>query len=448
MAKTISLINTTDTFQVWLERTNDLLGELNSSILTASVSGSDTTVGNATLVGTFTANTTITNSSLSNSLSVNTIQNRTAINDSIVSSSPIRLNTTVTTPLVLKTNNFSRMNFINNANVVWSQGTQFSGINTPYIIQIDGSATPQFSLQQSGNLIILGTATAAGFAGSGASLTGLNASNITTGTIADVRIPELNASKITAGTFADARIPDLNASKITAGTFADARIPNLNASKITAGTFADARIPTNIVRSTRSIQTAGGIAGGGDLSANRTIELTGFVREVHDISGSGLVVKTESDQAILRSINGTANQITVANGGGVNGNPTISAVIATFAEATAGTNTTKLMTAQRVAQAITQQTPTVAAVQAVGALGTYAMLGTVTQNFLWEPGDIFAGNQLFYASGLSRSSATAAGIYAFPDLTKRPSGQWRAMSGHYGCDGGDFHGVGLFLRIS
>ena len=50
------------------------------------------------------------------------------------------------------------------------------------------------------------------------------------------------ASDITSGTLADARIPSLAASKITSGTFADARIPSLAASKITSGTFADARI--------------------------------------------------------------------------------------------------------------------------------------------------------------------------------------------------------------
>ena len=46
------------------------------------------------------------------------------------------------------------------------------------------------------------------------------------------------AGAITSGTLADARIPNLAASKITSGTFNAARIPNLAASKITAGTLA------------------------------------------------------------------------------------------------------------------------------------------------------------------------------------------------------------------
>ena len=56
------------------------------------------------------------------------------------------------------------------------------------------------------------------------------------------------ASDITSGTLADARIPSLAASKITSGTFADARIPSLAASKITSGTLNNARLDNTILR--------------------------------------------------------------------------------------------------------------------------------------------------------------------------------------------------------
>ena len=44
-----------------------------------------------------------------------------------------------------------------------------------------------------------------------------------------------------------AEIPNLDASKITSGSLADSRIPNLATSKITSGTFADARIASSNV---------------------------------------------------------------------------------------------------------------------------------------------------------------------------------------------------------
>jgi hypothetical protein len=52
-----------------------------------------------------------------------------------------------------------------------------------------------------------------------------------------------------------------------------------------------------------------------------------------------------------RTITGTADQIVVTNGNGDAGNPVISAVIASQAEAVTGTNNTKLMTPLRAAQA-------------------------------------------------------------------------------------------------
>ena len=62
----------------------------------------------------------------------------------------------------------------------------------------------------------------------------------------EAEIPNLDASKITSGTLADARIPNLDTTKITSGTLADARIPNLDTTKITSGTLADARFPTTL----------------------------------------------------------------------------------------------------------------------------------------------------------------------------------------------------------
>jgi hypothetical protein len=85
---------------------------------------------------------------------------------------------------------------------------------------------------------------------------------------------------------------------------------------------------------------------------------------------AGILTQTGEDTFVRRSIAGTADQITVTNPAGTAGNPTIAAVIASQAEAEAGTDNTKLMTGLRVAQAIRRvstRTPLYAAVVPAGA---------------------------------------------------------------------------------
>jgi len=70
------------------------------------------------------------------------------------------------------------------------------------------------------------------------------------------------------------------------------------------------------------------------------------------LPSSGFATRIGSNTWAQRAVAGTTDQITVTNGDGVAGDPTVAAVIASQAEAEAGTDTTKLMTAQRVKQAI------------------------------------------------------------------------------------------------
>ncbi len=91
-----------------------------------------------------------------------------------------------------------------------------------------------------------GKLTATSFDGDGSELTGLNGSNISSGTVAAGRIANLAASKITSGTFDAARIPDLSASKITSGTLDAARLPAMGgASSSAAGTAGAVPAPAS-----------------------------------------------------------------------------------------------------------------------------------------------------------------------------------------------------------
>lgn len=88
----IQNITTTQTFQNWLDKTNEMVDIMRDSAITASVSG-DTTTGNATLVGDFTANTIV----VFDELQTDTIVARTA-GDPVVFGNRVHV-TAVATPL-------------------------------------------------------------------------------------------------------------------------------------------------------------------------------------------------------------------------------------------------------------------------------------------------------------------------------------------------------------
>jgi len=155
------------------------------------------------------------------------------------------------------------------------------------------SASPTFTgTVLAAALTASGAITAASFAGAGASLTGLSASNLASGTVPDARFPAtlpalsganlttLNASNLASGTVPDARfpatLPALNGSALTA----------LNASVLASGTVPDARFPATLPALSGANLTAlnaSNIASG-TLAAARYVEtgsftgtLTGFV---------------------------------------------------------------------------------------------------------------------------------------------------------------------------
>jgi len=85
MAKTITTVSTTDTFQTWLNKTNEMVGIFAGDAMTASGSG-DSATGNSTLVGDFTA----TNLIATNKLSTTTIGN-TGAGNTIAFTEPVNI---------------------------------------------------------------------------------------------------------------------------------------------------------------------------------------------------------------------------------------------------------------------------------------------------------------------------------------------------------------------
>ena len=123
-----------------------------------------------------------------------------------------------------------------------------------------GSTLPSSKLDIVGDVKLTGVITATTFSGSGASLINLPAANLT-GTlpaISGANLTNLNGSNISSGTVSAARVGNLPASKITTGTFDVARIPTLN--QDTTGTAALAEGLTGSPNITVSNINVGGIS--------------------------------------------------------------------------------------------------------------------------------------------------------------------------------------------
>jgi hypothetical protein len=72
-----------------------------------------------------------------------------------------------------------------------------------------------------------------------------------------------------------------------------------------------------------SIATNNGLTGG-TITTTGTIGLTGQALALHNLATNGIIARTGAGTVAARTITGTTNQVTVTNGDGVSGNPTLS----------------------------------------------------------------------------------------------------------------------------
>lgn len=142
----IQNITTTQTFQNWFDKTNEMVDIFRDQVVTASVSG-DITTGNATLLGSFTANTVTAH----NLFEANTVSSVTPGN-TIQFDSPIKLigaaDPVVATYSYLAGGGRTRYT---NEIISWDVGME-DNANARFIINTSGSGTPRLSLSTTGEL--------------------------------------------------------------------------------------------------------------------------------------------------------------------------------------------------------------------------------------------------------------------------------------------------------
>lgn len=340
----ITLIETSDTFQLWLDKTNELVDLMNTDVLTASIVG-DITVGNATLTGDFTATNLISTTSITDSFSVLSVVHRTNPVNFIDFKSPISIASTQEKLLELKSSTQKpAINLINKGNANWKLSLATAEAPSDFVIQTDGVLVPQLSLSQAGDLTILRSLTLGGsltLTGTASQLVG-NASTatkfFTPRNINGVAFDGSQAITITANT----------TNTLTRGTYLTG--DNFNGSA--ARTWAVDATTTNTAGKVVARDAAGDFAAGtitatlsGNASSATTlVGLTSSIAELNFSNGVTANIQTQ--------LNGITTNVTTLQTSKANvASPTFTGT-PSAPTATAATNNTQIATTAFVRTAV------------------------------------------------------------------------------------------------
>jgi hypothetical protein len=150
----ITNLQTSDTFQVWVNKTNEVIDLLNENTVLAGPGPGFTVEGNSTLIGSFTANTLNANTSTIGSLSLLSLSRSVDTDQSILSNSPIRIESNNENILDLQTSASNRpiLRMINGGNARWVISQSNASSSAAFIVSTEGAISPQLTLTQAGRL--------------------------------------------------------------------------------------------------------------------------------------------------------------------------------------------------------------------------------------------------------------------------------------------------------
>jgi plastocyanin len=196
------------------------------------------------------------------------------------------------------------------------------------IVRYDGTSGTNIQVS-SASINDAGLLTATNFSGGGASITALNATQLTSGTIPDARFPA------TLPASSGANLTALNATQLTSGTIPDAQFPAtlpaasginltaLNATNLGSGTVPVARLGQSGTRDAttylRGDNTWATVAGGGTASDSfATIAVAGQSSVVADsatdtltlVAGTGITLTTDAGTDTITITNSGSSQNT------------------------------------------------------------------------------------------------------------------------------------------
>lgn len=261
MAKTnLQNITTAQTFQNWFDKTNEVVDILKTDAITASGSG-DTTTGDATLAGDFTATNLIADTLLQS----DTIAPQTG-GGTIQINGKTKVNGTSQDTLIISHGTGGQAQFTNGS-ITWDVGLKDSGGD--FIINT-GAGVDKLNLSTAGmlsvpNITVAENVTANAYFGDGSNLTGV-VSSVSVAGLSDVTITNVADGQILK--YDSSAAAWVNDTDFDSGTNADT-LDNLNSTQFLRSDANDTY--------TGDLTVTGAINQTGDLTVTGNIRATGDV---------------------------------------------------------------------------------------------------------------------------------------------------------------------------